>query len=81
MQCNDNNDQTLTYCGVYLENNWFSYGQLYIFYVAFSRVGRLDHLYIYASQNKTECGIPRCFDLSNIKIEQLCIESLINIHK
>ncbi|XP_022160025.1 uncharacterized protein LOC111026279 [Myzus persicae] len=42
--------QTLIYCGVDLENNCFSHGQLY---VVFSRVGRPDHLYVYAPQNKT----------------------------
>ncbi|XP_025413658.1 uncharacterized protein LOC112685849 [Sipha flava] len=40
---------TLTYCGVDLENNCFSHGQLY---VTLSRVGRPDHLYVYAPQNK-----------------------------
>lgn len=34
---------TLTYCVVDLENNCLSHGQLH---VAFSRVGRSDHLYI-----------------------------------
>ncbi|XP_060855199.1 ATP-dependent DNA helicase pif1-like [Metopolophium dirhodum] len=50
MTINKAQGQTLTYCGVDLENNCFSHGQLY---VAFSRVGRPDHLYVYAPQNKT----------------------------
>jgi len=78
MTINKAQGQTLTYCGVDLENNCFSHWHLY---VAFSRVGRTDHLYVYAPQNKTECGIPRGFDLSHIRIEQLRIESFVNIHK
>jgi len=40
----------LTHCGVDLENNCFSHGQLY---VTCFRVGRLGHLYVYAPQNTT----------------------------
>jgi ATP-dependent DNA helicase PIF1 len=50
MTINKDQGQTLTYCGVDLENNCFSHGLLY---VALSRVGRPDHLYVYAPQNKT----------------------------
>jgi hypothetical protein len=39
--------QNLTYCGVDLENNCF-------LHVALSRVGRPDHLYLYAPLNKTQ---------------------------
>ena len=51
MTINKAHGQTLTYCGVDLENNCFSHGKLY---VALSRVGRPDHLYVYAPQNKTQ---------------------------
>jgi len=72
MTINKAQGQTLTYCGVDLENNCFSHGQLY---VAFSRVERPDHLYVYAPLNKTlnVVPIPRGFDLSHIRIEQLRI--------
>ncbi|XP_022178880.1 ATP-dependent DNA helicase RRM3-like [Myzus persicae] len=51
MTINKAQGQTLTYCGVdLLLDNCFSHGQSY---VAFSRVGRPDHLYVYAPQNKT----------------------------
>jgi hypothetical protein len=51
MTINKAQSQTLIYCGVYLENNCFSHGQLY---VPLSRVGRPDHLYVFAPQNKTQ---------------------------
>jgi hypothetical protein len=47
MTINKAQGQTLTYCGVYLENNCFSH-------VPLSRVGRPDHLYVYAPQNKSQ---------------------------
>lgn len=42
--------QILTHCRIDLEGHIFSHEQLF---VAFSRVGRPDHLYVYAPQNKT----------------------------
>jgi len=50
MTINKAKGQILTYCSLDLENNCFSHLQLY---VAFSRVGRPDYLYVYAPQNKT----------------------------
>jgi len=44
MTINKAQGQTLTYCSIDLVNNCLSHGQLY---VAFSRVGRPDHLYTF----------------------------------
>ncbi|XP_060876608.1 ATP-dependent DNA helicase PIF6-like [Metopolophium dirhodum] len=62
MTINKAQGQTLTYCGVDLENKCFSHRQLY---VAFSRVGRPDHLYVYAPQNKT-LNVELIFSFSDV---------------
>jgi len=70
-------DKSTTYCGVDLENNYFSHGQLY---VAFSRVGRPDHLYVYAPQNKTQNVVYQEV-LTQTILELSNYVSFVNIHK
>lgn len=48
---NKSQGQTIKYCGVNLEEACFSHGQLY---VAFSRVGTPQNLYIYAANSTTK---------------------------
>jgi hypothetical protein len=50
MTINKAQGQILAHCGVDMEINYFSHGQLY---VAFYRVGIPGHLNVYAHQNNT----------------------------
>lgn len=50
MSINKSQGQSLSVCGINLENPCFSHGQLY---VACSRVGNPTNLFIYAPENKT----------------------------
>lgn len=51
MTINKAQGQTMQICGVDLENHCFSHGQLY---VAFSRVGKPDNLFVYAENGETK---------------------------
>lgn len=51
MSINKSQGQSLSVCGINLENPCFSHGQLY---VACSRVGKPSSLFIYAPQNQTK---------------------------
>uniref|UniRef100_A0A0L8FH83 ATP-dependent DNA helicase n=1 Tax=Octopus bimaculoides TaxID=37653 RepID=A0A0L8FH83_OCTBM len=50
MSINKSQGQTLSVAGIHLGKPCSSHGQ---FYVAFSRVGNRNALFVYASQNKT----------------------------
>jgi len=49
MSINKSQGQSLSVCGINIENPFFSHGQLY---VACSRIGKPANLFIYAPQNK-----------------------------
>jgi ATP-dependent DNA helicase PIF1 len=51
MSINKSQGQSLSVCGINLENSCFSHGQLY---VACSRVGMANNLFVYAPENKTK---------------------------
>lgn len=51
MTINKAQDQTFQCCGVNLKEPCFSHGQLY---VAFSRVGRQENLFVFAPDNMTK---------------------------
>ena len=50
MSINTSQGQSLSVCGINLENPCFSYGQLY---VAYSRIGKPSTLFIYVPGKKT----------------------------
>lgn len=50
MTINKSQGQTFRFCGVHLKESCFSHGQLY---VAFSRVGQKENIFVYAPECKT----------------------------